>query len=74
MSALQSYVDISMTCRSSFKCLRRNKIFLHRTPTLIFVLSEIWNKYRTTSTFVGDPLGKSIKRIFGITIEIFQGF
>jgi hypothetical protein len=74
MSAPQSYVDISRTCMNSFKCLRQNKNFLHRTPTLIFVLSEIWNKYRTTSAFVGDLLGKSIKRMVGIKIEIAQGF
>jgi hypothetical protein len=32
------------------------------------------NKYRTTSAFVGDLLGKSIKRMFGIKIEMVQGF
>jgi hypothetical protein len=38
------------------------------------ILSEIWNKYHTTSAFVGDLLGKSIKRMFGIKIEMVQGF
>jgi hypothetical protein len=41
---------------------------------LIIGLSEIWNKCRPTSAFVGDLLGKSIKRMFGIKIKIVQGF
>jgi hypothetical protein len=38
------------------------------------VRSEIWNKCRTTSAFVGDLLGKYIEQMFGIKIEIVQAF